>query len=193
MFINGSTSTGCARSSGDLTAIDDRLRLAAYVSDIGWWNVEAGDGHLSWSQCVRDLFSIPAGQPVMMADFYGGLESDDREQLIAAYLAAADPERRMPYDVEYRIKGRSDGVIRWIAAKGRGIFDQAGRCTREIGTVFEFPVRCSCATKPRKRCARSPNCANSLSRSYSMASSVRLPPCHVRPGSFCAIPNEPGR
>ena len=46
----------------------------------------------------------------------------------AAFDAAVDPERRAVYDVEYRTIGKEDGVFRWVAAKGRGVFDDAGNC-----------------------------------------------------------------
>ena len=38
---------------------------------------------------------------------------------------ARDPARRALYDVEYRTVGKEDGVIRWVAAKGRGVFEDA--------------------------------------------------------------------
>ena len=55
-----------------------------------------------------------------------GLHPDDKEATVAAYTAACDPEKRALYDVEYRTIGKEDGIIRWVAAKGRGIFDANG-------------------------------------------------------------------
>ncbi len=66
-----------------------------------------------------------------MADFYSGLHADDRAATSVAFAAATDPEKRATYDVEYRAVGKEDGRTRWIAAKGRGIFDDEGRCIPE--------------------------------------------------------------
>jgi hypothetical protein len=76
-----------------------------------------------------------------MEDFYNGLHPDDREATTAAYLAATDPKRRALYDVEYRTIGKEDGVERWVAAKGRGVFDLSERCVRVAGTALEITGR----------------------------------------------------
>ncbi|HEY2592148.1 MAG TPA: ATP-binding protein, partial [Steroidobacteraceae bacterium] len=74
-------------------------------------------------------------------DFYAGLHPADREHATEAFAAALDPERRALYDVEYRTVGREDGLTRWVAAKGRGIFDASGRCVRVIGTAIDITAR----------------------------------------------------
>jgi PAS domain-containing protein len=66
---------------------------------------------------------------------------DDRKATTAAFAAAADPARRALYDVEYRTVGKEDGIIRWVAAKGRGVFDPAGRCLRVAGTAVDVSLR----------------------------------------------------
>jgi sigma-B regulation protein RsbU (phosphoserine phosphatase) len=76
-----------------------------------------------------------------MDDFYNGLHPDDRDQVAAVYAGAADPGRRELYDVEYRTIGKEDGVVRWVAAKGRGVFDETGRCKRVIGTAIDITER----------------------------------------------------
>ena len=37
--------------------------------------------------------------------------------------------------------GIEDGAVRWVAAKGRGMFDEAGRCKRVIGTAIDITER----------------------------------------------------
>ena len=61
--------------------------------------------------------------------------------MTAAYAGATDPARRALYDVEYRTIGKEDGVVRWVAAKGRGVFDEAGLCKRVIGTAIDITER----------------------------------------------------
>ena len=45
------------------------------------------------------------------------------------------------YDVEYRTVGSEDGAIRWVAAKGRGVFDQSGKCVHVMGTAIDITDR----------------------------------------------------
>ena len=87
------------------------------------------------------MFGISADVEVTLQDFYDGLHPEDREATINAFVAAADPERRALYEVDYRTIGREDGLVRWVAAKGRGVFDSAGRCLRVTGTIIEITDR----------------------------------------------------
>src|SRR6185369_7236405 len=66
---------------------------------------------------------------------------DDRAPTLAAFEAAMDPCQRALYDVEFRTVGREDGAQRWVAAKGRAVFDDGGRCVRVIGTAIDITRR----------------------------------------------------
>ena len=120
---------------------EERLRLAVDNADIGFWDVDEVNGKLTWPARTKAMFGIAADVPVTMQDFYDGLHPDDREMTSAAYAAAADPVKRALYDVEYRTIGREDGALRWVAAKGRGVFDASGRCLRVAGTAVEVTAR----------------------------------------------------
>lgn len=124
-----------------LAASEERLRLAVANADVGLWDVNLVDDALIWPERTKAMFGISADVPVTMADFYDGLHPDDREATTAAFLAAADPAKRALYDVEYRTIGKEDGAERWVAAKGRGVFDTSGRCLRVTGTALEITTR----------------------------------------------------
>jgi PAS domain S-box-containing protein len=117
---------------------EERLRLAVDNADIGFWDVDLVTDTLIWPPRTKAMFGISADVPVTMQDFYEGLHPDDREQTTAAFLAAADPGIRALYDVEYRTIGKEDGTERWVAAKGRGVFDENERCLRVAGTAVEI-------------------------------------------------------
>ncbi|USI72876.1 GAF domain-containing protein [Sphingomonas morindae] len=120
---------------------EERLRLAVEGADIGFWDVDIVNDILIWPARTKAMFGISPDVPVTMDDFYGGLHPDDLEATSAAFAAAADPTKRAIYDVDYRTIGKEDGIVRWIAAKGRGVFDEAGRCLRVAGTVVEITAR----------------------------------------------------
>lgn len=124
-----------------LAVSEERLRLAVDNADVGFWDVDVVNNILTWPARTKAMFGISPGASVSMEDFYHGLHPDDRETTTAAYLAAADPDIRALYDVEYRTIGKEDGVERWVAAKGRGVFDASGNCLRVTGTTLEITTR----------------------------------------------------
>src|ERR1700687_1818078 len=102
---------------------EEQLRLATEAAEVGFWDLDVVTHTLFWPARVKGMFGISPHLPVCMADFFAGIHPDDRERISAAYAAALDPARREMYDVEYRAIGKEDGVVRWIAAKGRALFD----------------------------------------------------------------------
>lgn len=120
---------------------EERLRLAVENADVGLWDVDLVNDILIWPARTKAMFGISADIAVTMQDFYDGLHPADAQATAAAFAAAADPVARAVYDVEYRTIGREDGVVRWVAAKGRGVFDESGRCLRVIGTALDITAR----------------------------------------------------
>ena len=132
--------TARRRVEDQLRESERRLRLATEAAEIGLWDVDEINETLFWPARVKAMFGISPDVPVTMADYYAGLHPEDRDATGAAYAAAADPDRRALYDVEYRTIGKEDGVVRWVAAKGRGIFE-GGRCVRVLGTAIDITAR----------------------------------------------------
>ena len=96
------------------------------------------------------MFGISADVPVTMADFYDGLHPDDRETTSEAFAAAADPDRRALYDVEYRTVGKEDGDRALGSGQRPRRIRRGGRCVRVTGTAIDV----SHARRPKRRCAR---------------------------------------
>ncbi|MBK1662014.1 hypothetical protein CKO45_27875 [Paracraurococcus ruber] len=120
---------------------DERLRLATEAAEVGFWDLDPVAGTLVWSPRVYAIFGITPVTPVGRADLLGALHPEDRAVVQAAYAAAVDPAQRALYAVEYRVLGKEDGTVRWVASTGRGLFDKAGRCIRLIGTAIDVTAR----------------------------------------------------
>lgn len=130
---------------------EEQLRLAIDSAEVGLWDVDVVSDTLFWPARVKAMFGISADVPVSMADFYAGLHPADRQRVSEAFAAALDPARRALYDVEYRTVGKEDGVIRWVAAKGRGLFDSSDRCVRVLGTALDITPRKLTEQRLRRR------------------------------------------
>lgn len=120
---------------------EERLRLAIDAAEIAFWDVNVPDGSLVWQPRLRTMFGITTDEALSLDDFFAGLHADDRAAVESAFTAACDPQRRELYNIEYRTVGRDDGKVRWIAAKGRGLFDASGRCVRANGTAMDITSR----------------------------------------------------
>ena len=120
---------------------EEQLRLATEAAEVGTWDVDLVTDTLFWQDRVKTMFGISPGVAVTMRDFYDGLHPEDRESTTASFAAAIDSARRLVYDVEYRTVGKEDGRVRWVAAKGRGLFDETDRCIRVIGTAIDITRR----------------------------------------------------
>ncbi|MBV1692427.1 PAS domain S-box protein [Novosphingobium sp. G106] len=127
-------------AQANLRAREEQLRLAIEAGEIGQWDVDVIAGTLFWPPRVKAMFGISPDVQVTMDDFYAGLHPEDFAATAAAYASATDPVRRAVYDVEYRTVGKEDGLVRWVAAKGRGLF-QGEVCYRVIGTAIDITAR----------------------------------------------------
>lgn len=141
-------------SQAGLRDSEEHLRLATDAAEVGMWDVDVVSDTLFWPARVKAMFGISPDVPVSMLDFYAGLFADDRGPTNAAFAAAMDPGQRSLYDVEYRTVGKEDGVIRWVAAKGRALFDESGRCIRVLGTAIDITQRKATETSLRESEAR---------------------------------------
>ncbi len=123
-----------------LEASEERSQLATEHAEMGYWDVDLEQDRLIWPPRVKAMFGISPDVPVSMNDFYNGLHQDDREQTVRAFSDACDPAQRALYEVEYRTVGKEDHKLRWVAARGRGIFD-GDRCVRVVGIAMDITAR----------------------------------------------------
>ncbi|MES2888353.1 MAG: ATP-binding protein [Pseudomonadota bacterium] len=141
IFCEGQDVTEQFEAQCSLREKEEQLRLATEAADVGLWDVDLVSETLFWPPRLKAMFGISPNRTVSMTDFYAGLHPDDAARTAAAFAAACDPSVRAVYDMEYRTIGLEDGVTRWVGAKGRGIFDEDGRCVRVIGTAIDITAR----------------------------------------------------
>ncbi len=137
----------CLRSLGTVVDItsrkraEEQLRLATDAGEVGFWDLDHVNGTAFWDERCRALFGVSDTFHVDHSTFQKGLHPDDLDEAMRAFAAAIDPGIRAYYNVEYRTVGLEDRKIRWVQARGRGIFDEDGRCVRSVGTVIDISVR----------------------------------------------------
>jgi PAS domain S-box-containing protein len=143
----------CVRFVGVVSDVTERKEAAARVAlreatmamaidaaNVGTWDFDPRGHALLWSERCSAMFGVGSGLPVTLEDFFEALHVADREAAQAAFQRALDPAVREDFDVEFRTIGE-DGAERWIAAKGRGFFDEAGQPERVVGATVDITER----------------------------------------------------
>jgi PAS domain S-box-containing protein len=133
--------TQAKQAEAELALATESLRLATDAAEVGIWDLDLTTNVLNWSNRTKAAFGISPDVPCSMDDFYAGLHPEDREATARAFASAINPEQRASYDVVYRTIGKEDGLTRWVEARGRGLFDEDGRCIRAIGTAIDITER----------------------------------------------------
>jgi PAS domain S-box-containing protein len=129
----------------ELRASEERLRLATQSAGIGTWDYNVVTDTLLWDERCRKAFGLPPDSPANDEVFHRVVHPSDRETVDSAVAAAMSPGSDGNYDIEYRTLG-DDGVLRWVHATGRVIFDSIDGETkpvRFIGTITDVSDRVS--------------------------------------------------
>ena len=125
-----------------LAESEERFRFALEAAGgIGTWDWDVRADVVRTSEQFARMYGLDpvraaAGLPV--AEYIAGIHPDDRaevERQIAAAVAG-DGE----YRAEYRLSG-IDGEVRWVVARGRCFYDEAGTATRLPGVTFDITDR----------------------------------------------------
>ncbi|PZQ68172.1 MAG: hypothetical protein DI563_20715 [Variovorax paradoxus] len=135
------TAHGASIATLTLGQREEQLRLAIDAAEVGLWDVDVATNALYWPARVKAMFGISPDATATLDDFVACLHPQDAEHVLRAYADCQDPALRTVYDVEYRTIGKEDGVLRWVAAKGRGLFNDQGECVRAIGTAIDITAR----------------------------------------------------
>jgi PAS domain S-box-containing protein len=118
-----------------------RLRLAVDATGAGTFDFYPQSGKMIWSDIAKSQFGISPETEVDFDMFLGAVHPDDRDRIREERTSVALPGSGGHLVTEFRIIGVEDGRERWIAARGRMLFDRQGRATRLIGTSLDISER----------------------------------------------------
>jgi PAS domain S-box-containing protein len=155
VFVTAMETTARIETENQLRNAEETMRLAVQAAELGTWDLNLLTNELHWSDRCKAMFGISPAAAVSMTDFYQGLHPDDRDRIGAIFAEVINPATRGSYDVEYRTIGKEDGVERWVAARGRAFFDQAGQGVRAIGTVIDITARMPPSETKNRRSSKS--------------------------------------
>ncbi|MEW5975736.1 MAG: PAS domain-containing protein [Acidobacteriota bacterium] len=126
------------RTETALRASEERLRLAVSGGNIGIWEWDVNKGRVTWNEQLKSIFGFSKGESSSQDLFCGAVHPDDRAATQQTLQMAL--ETRMEYDHQFRIL-RPNGEVRWIVARGRGNYDEAGRPVSVVGVALDVTAR----------------------------------------------------
>ena len=117
---------------------EQRLKLATDASGIGMWFWDLIENVVEWTELAKAIFGVPPGKELNLEKCFKIIHSEDR-YLVQSRLKQALAERSQ-YSIEYRVV-RADGSVRWIVARGKGVYNQKGEPISMMGTVQDISDR----------------------------------------------------
>ncbi len=126
------------QTEADLRESEERIRLATAAAELGMWFWDLTTNDLVWTAKCKQLFGLAANTEMNYEIFLSSLHPDDRQLTHQAVMQTQ--EGKVDYDVEYRVIW-PNGSVRWIAAKGRCLYDYTGKAVRMMGTAQDITER----------------------------------------------------
>lgn len=120
------------------TSDEDTLKLAIEAAGIGTFDYYPDSGKLVWSDQAREQFGLPAGTHLDYSVFLARIHPDDRKRIDQNILKTLRSRNNGDYAAEFRTINIHDGEERWLAARGRALFNDSGHPVRFIGTTLDI-------------------------------------------------------
>ena len=127
------------RADNALRESEERLRLAQLKTGVGIWDWDVRTGQVTWTDQLAAIFGVQPDSVTCYSDFRDRVHPDDIEAIESERDAAV--RRGEMFNLEFRII-RADGQVRWIAATGGALYDEAtGAPIRVLGNNLDVTER----------------------------------------------------
>ena len=120
-----------------LMEAESSLDVALAAARMGRWHMDLVTGVLESSNTCKANFGRKPHEPLTYEDVVAAVHPDDRERMQESVRRAIAEKR--DYAVEYRVIW-PDGTERWIAARGRALFEGDRPVTMD-GVTIDFTAR----------------------------------------------------
>ncbi|HEY1111624.1 MAG TPA: PAS domain-containing protein, partial [Opitutaceae bacterium] len=127
-----------ARVTTMLRQSAERLSLAVDAANLGDFSWEARTDLITLSPRGAEIFGLEPGRPITRSEMRRLLGPADSDRAMAANAHAL--ATHSDYDIEYLVH-RPSGGVRWVATRGRGVYDELGRPVGMRGVVQDITAR----------------------------------------------------
>jgi PAS domain S-box-containing protein len=128
----------------------ERLRLALSAAEIGTYEIDLLTQCYSLDLRAAAIWGRDPSEKVCYESLAAQALDEDRPSAEASLVAAADPRGDGGYALEFRIRRRNDGAMRWVALQGRTFFE-GGRAISRVGVMLDITDKRNAQEDLRRR------------------------------------------
>jgi two-component system CheB/CheR fusion protein len=132
--------TKAVKERAERGRVEARLTAAVDLVGLGLYAWDPRTNALEWDARAKAMWGLPPEAAVNYGIWRAAVHSDDLARVEAAVAKCADPQGDGLYDVEYRVIGIGDGMERWVATRGRTLFDK-GQAVGFHGAALDITER----------------------------------------------------
>ncbi len=115
----------------------ESLEVAQKIGGLGTYSLDIPTGNWTSSHVLDELLGIDRDYDHTVEGWTGLIHPDDQSAM-AAYFLNEVVGKGVPFDKEYRIVRRSDGVVRRLHGLGKLEFDAEGRPSKMHGVIKDI-------------------------------------------------------
>lgn len=123
-----------------LRANEERLRVAVEAGAIGIWDIDLRHDIRTWSDQAKAIYGLAPHEPMDYGRQLALIHPDDRARVHELVSRFRDQGTLFQLDFQHRIV-RPDGAMRWVAVRGKAIYDGGPLPVRLIGTIVDISER----------------------------------------------------
>lgn len=116
------------------------LRDLQVIAGLGIYVLDITTGRWTSSEVLDGLLGLEASSEHSV-EVWGALLHPDDRRMMVRYFFQTVVQKRRPFDKEYRIIRRRDGVERWVHGRGQLEVNAQGQPVRMIGTIQDITER----------------------------------------------------
>ena len=116
------------------------LRAAVDLVGLGRYRSDPLTQAIQWDARLKAMWGLAPDAPVDLGVFLAGIHPDDRDRVHAALGQSVDPDGDGVCDIEYRVVGVDGSAERWVATRGKTVFED-GKVVSFHGAVLDISER----------------------------------------------------
>ncbi|MES2376239.1 MAG: CheR family methyltransferase [Bacteroidota bacterium] len=123
-----------------LSESKERLKFAVDSAGVGTWDYNPQIRELIWDKRCKEIFDLPPSRTVDIASFFDLIHANDIDRVKTSIKQTLTDADLGEFDLEFRTIP-INGKPKWLKAKGRAYFNEAGEAMRFIGTLLDITVQ----------------------------------------------------
>ena len=125
------------RTDTALHESEESLKEAQRIAGLGSYSLDISTGKWTSSDVMDQIFGIDMEDEHTIEGWAALIHPDDRSPMLA-YFKDEVLGQHKPFDREYRVIRKTDGVVRWVHGMGRLELDAEGRPIRMPGIIQDI-------------------------------------------------------